>query len=466
MTPTETDPHQTRIETDCQGVAQCLCYAPPGMSLSQHQALTVTVVLLLLVAAPAAGQHWPQWRGPDGLGISADTGITTRWSPDENIAWRVPLDGLGTSTPVIWGDRIFLTSQLGTGPIDERGAQFPGTQRGASRPSEDGVILLIQAFRREDGRVEWEHRLAAEGRIPAVHRNHNLATPSVVTDGDQLFAWFGTGQLVALDLEGRELWSRHMGEDYGAFDVLWGHGSSPQLFEDLLILQRDHPAAAYLLALDTATGEERWVVDRGPLLRAYSTPLVVPTDDGHQLIVNSSRWIDAYDPRTGQTRWQAGSTVELAIAMPVYGDGVVYSTRGYSSGPSLSVDIGGSGDVNSTHVRWRQPTRAPYVSSPLLYRGLLYMATENGILTITDPDTGDPITRMRLNGVYTASPVAAGGHVYLLSEDGETVVLEAGPDARVVSRNALGERALASPAIAHGRIYIRTDQHLFAIGPD
>ena len=428
--------------------------------------IALAVVPLLATAAPVTAQHWPQWRGPDGLGVSADTDIATRWGPDENIAWRAPLAGLGTSTPVIWGDRIFLTSQLGTGPIDERGAQFPGTRRAASCGRADGVTLVVQAFRREDGQLAWEHRLTADGHLPAVHRNHNFATPSVVTDGDRLFAWFGTGQLVALDLEGHKLWSRHIGQDYAPFDVLWGHGSSPQLYEDLLILQCDHPAAAYLLALDTATGEERWMVDRGPLLRAYSTPLVVATDDGDQLIVNSSRWIDAYDPRTGQTRWRAGSTVELATGMPVYDDGVIYSTRGYSSGPYLSVETGGRGDVSETHVRWRHATRAPYVSSMLLYRGLLYMATENGILTITDPDTGDPVARTRLNGVYIASPVAADGHVYVLNEDGETVVLEAGPDARVVSRNALGERALASPAIAHGRIYIRTDQHLFAIGPD
>ena len=429
-------------------------------------ALVATLASLLVTAEPAVAQHWPQWRGPDGLGVSADTDIATRWGPDANIAWRVPLEGLGTSTPVIWGDRIFLTSQLGTGPVDERGAQFAGTRRAAARGPIDGVTLLVQAFRREDGRLDWEHRLAADGHLPAVHRNHNFATPSVVTDGDRLFAWFGTGQLVALDLEGHELWSRHIGEDYAPFDVLWGHGSSPQLYEDLVILQCDHPAAAYLLALDTATGEQRWMVDRGPLLRAYSTPLVVATDEGDQLIVNSSRWIDAYDPRTGRARWRAGSTVELATGMPVYADGVIYSTRGYSSGPYLSVETGGRGDVSETHVRWRQPTRAPYVSSMLLYRGLLYMATENGILTISDPDTGEGVARTRLNGVYTASPVAANGHVYLLNEDGETVVLDAGPDARVVSRNALGERALASPALAHGRVYIRTDQHLFAIGPE
>ena len=427
---------------------------------------TCALALLLAAPTPATAQHWPQWRGPGGLGVSAETGIATRWGAGDNIAWRVPLDGLGTSTPVVWDDRVFLTSQLGTGPIDERGAQFPGTRRAAARPQADGVTLLVQAFRREDGRLAWEHRLRAEGPLPAVHRNHNLATPSVVTNGERLFAWFGTGQLVALDVEGRELWSRHIGEDYAPFDVLWGHGSSPQLYEDLVILQCDHPAGAYLLALDTVTGEERWMVDRGPRLRSYSTPLVVPTDAGDQLIVNSSRWIDAYDPRTGQTRWRAGSAVELAAGTPVYENGVVYSTRGYSSGPYLSVGTGGRGDVSQTHVRWRHPTRAPYISSMLLYRGLLYMATENGILTITNPDTGDPVHRTRLNGVYTASPVAADGHVYLLNEDGETIVLEAGPDARVVSRNALGERALASPAIAHGRVYIRTDQHLFAIGPD
>ena len=423
-----------------------------------------SLVWLLATAGPATAQHWSQWRGPAGLGVSTETDIAIRWSPGDNIVWQVPLEGLGTSTPIIWGDLIFLTSQIGIGPVDERGAQFPGTRPAASRRPDDGVTLLVQAFHREDGRLEWEHRRSAEGRLPAVHRNHNFATPSVVTDGARLFAWFGTGQLVALDLDGRELWSRHLGRDYGPFDVLWGHGSSPQLYEDLLILQCDHPAAAYLLALDTATGEERWVVNRGRLLRAYSTPLIAPTAGGDQLIVNSSRWIDAYDPRTGEARWRAGSTVELAIAMPVYGDGVLYSTRGYASGPYLSVDTGGRGDVNATHVRWRRPTGAPYVSSLLLYRGLLYMATENGILTITNPETGDQVARTRLNGVFTASPVAADGHVYVLNEDGETVVLEAGPDARVVARNHLDERALASPAIAHGRIYIRTDLHLFAIG--
>ncbi len=429
------------------------------------QTLVLTFVSALLAAGSAAAQQWPQWRGPNGLGISVETGVPTSWSSDDGIAWRAPLEGLGTSTPVVWGDRIFLTSQIGSGPIDERGAQFPGTRRAASRGPDDGVTLVVQAFRRGDGRIEWEHRLPADGRIPAVHRNHNLATPSVVTDGERLFAWFGNGQVVALGLEGRELWSRHIGQEYAPFDVLWGHGSSPQLYEDLVILQCDHPEAAYLLALDSATGEERWLVDRDPLLRAYSTPLVVPATDGDQLIVNSSRWIDAYDPKTGAERWRAGTTVDLATAMPVYADGVLYTTTGYSSGPYLSVDVGGSGDVNATHVRWRRATGAPYVSSLLLYRRLLYMATENGILTVTDPATGESVSRTRLNGVYTASPVAADGHIYLLNEDGETVVLEAGPDARIVSRNPLGERALASPAIAHGRFYIRTDQHLWASGP-
>ena len=398
--------------------------------------------LRILVAKGEGQNYWPNWRGPSGQGLVEGSGYPDTWSDTEDVLWKVPVPGRGHSSPIIWRNQIFLTTA-----------------------SNDGTRLTLLSFDRGSGKQLWATAVPFD-RWEHIHTKNSHASATPVTDGDRLFAWFGTGQLVALDLEGHKLWSRHIGQDYAPFDVLWGHGSSPQLYEDLLILQCDHPAAAYLLALDTATGEERWMVDRGPLLRAYSTPLVVATDDGDQLIVNSSRWIDAYDPRTGQTRWRAGSTVELATGMPVYDDGVIYSTRGYSSGPYLSVETGGRGDVSETHVRWRHATRAPYVSSMLLYRGLLYMATENGILTITDPDTGDPVARTRLNGVYIASPVAADGHVYVLNEDGETVVLEAGPDARVVSRNALGERALASPAIAHGRIYIRTDQHLFAIGPD
>ena len=430
-----------------------------------NQSTLPALVLTGLMTVGVHAENWPQWRGPDGLGISAETDVPIRWSAHENMVWRAALAGTGTSTPVVWDDQIFLTSQIGGGPVDQRGAQFTDTQPEALRASDGGTVsFVVQAFDRASGRQTWEYRLPAESWLPSVHRNHNLATPSVVTDGEMLYAWFGTGQLVALDLGGAPVWSRHIGQEYAPFDILWGHGSSPQLYHDLVILLCDHSPMGYLIALDKRTGHERWIVNRGPFLRSYSTPLVMPAADGDQLIVNSNHWIDAYDPDTGRSLWRAGAPVELAAAMPVHENGVLYTSRGYSSGPYFAVETGGQGDVSDTHIRWRHATRAPYISSLLLYRNLIYMATETGILTVTDPASGEPTSRRRLGGVFTASPVAADGHVYFVGEAGETVVLEAGREPRVAARNDLGERSLASPAISGGRIYIRTDEHLWCIG--
>ena len=217
------------------------------------------------------------------------------------------------------------------------------------------------------------------------------------------------------------------------------------------------------MALDKRTGEERWKVDRGPGLRSYSAPLVVVGNDREELIVNSSARIEAFDPKTGARLWHAGLPVELAVGMPVYRDGMLFTTRGYASSPYLALATGGLGDVSDTHIRWRHPTRAPYVSSLLWHDGLLYMATEHGVLTVTDATSGVIVWWERLGGVFTASPVAAGGHVNFLNESGETAVIRPGREPTVVSRNRLGERSLASPAVVEGLILIRTDQHLFCI---
>ena len=218
-----------------------------------------------------------------------------------------------------------------------------------------------------------------------------------------------------------------------------------------------------MLALDAETGRERWRIDRTAAGRSYSTPIVITHDRRDELIVNSGRRIDAFDPRTGTALWRAGGSVELAVGMPVYRRGVLYSTRGYSSSPYLAVAVGGVGEVSETHVQWRNATGAPYVSSLLLHDDLLYMASENGILTVTDPTSGEVVSRGRLDGVFTASPIFAAGHIYFLSEGGDTVVLRPGPEPEVVARNTLGERTLASPAAVDGKILIRTDRHLYCI---
>jgi outer membrane protein assembly factor BamB len=425
----------------------------------------IAAIALALSGAATHADNWPQWRGPDASGVSAETGLPIVWSSKENILWKADLPGAGTSTPVVWNEHVYVTAQTGGGPTDERGAQFPETNGAPVRPSDDGaVVLVVAAFERSTGRLAWEYRVAADRPLPPVHRNHNLATPSVVTDGDGVYAWFGTGQLVALDINGVPLWKRHLGQDYAPFEILWGHGSSPVLHGDALYLLCDHAPRGYLLALDKRTGKEIWRAVRGEGLRSYSTPVIVHTAGRDELIVNSSRSIDAHDPRTGRLLWFVDDPVELSIPVPSHQDGVIYTSRGYASSPYLAITAGGSGNVTATSVRWRISTSAPYVSSLLLYRGLLYMATETGILTVTDATSGEIVWRQRLGGSFTASPVAADGHVYLLNENGETAVLEAGRQPRIVARNPIGERSLASLAMSGGLIFLRTDQHLYAIG--
>jgi outer membrane protein assembly factor BamB len=309
----------------------------------------------------------------------------------------------------------------------------------------------------------WEYRTRADGPVPAVHEKHNLATPTPVTDGERVYAWFGNGQLVALDLDGRLAWSRHLGTEYARFDTQWGHGSSPTLYGGLLILQCDHLGDAYLLALDVGTGKERWKVNRGSGRVSHSTPLVVPGPQGDELVVNSSARVDAYDPRTGRLLWYTGTERQTPIPSAVFHDGTIYLSRGYRNSDYVAIRPGGRGDVTTTHLAWHSPSGASYVPSILHYDGLLYVTNEVGVVTCADARTGERVWRHRLGGVFFASPVAGAGKVYLVSETGETYVLRAGRTPEVLARNDLGERFLASPAISRGRIFLRSDRTLFAV---
>jgi outer membrane protein assembly factor BamB len=437
--------------------------------------LIVSAALIGLATGVAQSEDWPQWRGPHGNGTSEETGLPLRWSPAE-LAWKASLGGVGISSPIVWGDRVFVTSQVGRGPLVS--GSHPTLARGEGvkdeRPLGSGsaggegqaeVAFLVEAFHREDGRRLWQHRLKAEGDLPPVHQKHNLTSPSPVTDGTHVYAWFGNGQLVALDLDGNVAWKRHLGEELGPFDIHWGHGSSPTLHGDSLILLCDHEPSSYLLALDKQTGQERWRVERESGAISYSTPTVISGPRGPEMIVNSTPRVDAYDPANGKLLWWLGSSHRFAIPVPAYHDGVLYMSRGYRSGPLMAVRAGGRGDVAETHVQWSLPTGAPYISSLLYYQGLVYMANGAGIVTALDPATGERVWRERIGGIFTASPVGGDGRIYLVSETGETVVLAAENPPRVLARNSVGERSVATPAISGGQILIRTDDHVIAIGP-
>jgi outer membrane protein assembly factor BamB len=297
-----------------------------------------------------------------------------------------------------------------------------------------------------------------------VHDKNNLASPSPATDGTLIYAWFGTGQIVALDRTGAVVWQRHLGEEIAPFDLTWGHGSSPVVHDDLVYLLCDHTSASYLLAVDKKTGATRWKVDRGEGLSSYSTPLVVSRDGRTEIVVNSSARIDAYDAATGQPLWHTGGDNRFPIPSPVAADGVVYASRGYRSGPYLAIRTGGSGDISDSHVVWEVETGAPYVSSLLHYQGLVYMANDVGDLTADDAGSGKRIWQQRVDGVFSASPVAGGGHVYFVAENGDTVVVRAGDEPEVVGRNAVGSHVVASPAISDGQLFLRSDDQVIAIG--
>ena len=432
--------------------------------MNQRARVLILAVMWLAMPHCLRSANWPQWRGPSADGISEEQGLPLEWGPERNIIWKSALPGLGSSTPIVWNDSIFVTSQVGDGPFEGRSQDFPDAS-GARRSGQRGKVeFVVQAFDRTVGRMLWEYRLDAEGDLPPVHTKHNLASPSCVTDGKLVYAWFGTGQLAALTMEGKPAWKRHIGKEYAPFQILWGHGSSPLLYKDTLLLLCEHPAGAYLLALDKASGKERWKVDRGKERRSYSTPFLVPGPKGDELIINTSARLEAVNPQNGELLWYLGEINRVPVPVPVYHGGVVYASRGYFSSPYLAVKTGGRGDVSATHLQWEVKTGAPYVSSLLYYQGLIYMATENGIVSCIDSATGQTLWKDRFGGVFTASPVAAEGHMYLINEAGDAFVLAAGHEKKILATNHIPERTLASPAISHGQIFLRTDEHLIAIG--
>lgn len=429
-------------------------------------------VLALMLGGSVAAADWPQWRGPRGTGISDDKNLPERWSATENVAWKTELGGLGVSSPIVSGTRVFVTSQVGAGV--RRPGNHPRLAQGAGAAAsgeralptsrDDRTFFVVEAFNRADGRRVWEYRVEAEGSLPGVHDKHNLASPSPVTDSQVVYAWFATGQLVALDLNGKPVWQRHLGKEISPFEINWGHGSSPTLYQDLLILLCDHGPASYLLAVDKRTGKEKWKTARGRGRMSYTTPFVVDVASGPELIVNSSERVDAYDPRTGAFLWHTGGSNQFPIPSPTFHDGVVYMSRGYRSGPYMAIRPGGRGDISSSHVVWQINTGAPYISSLVYDAGLLYMANDVGAITVVDAATGAKVWQERVDGIFSASPVAANGRIYFVSETGETIVLGGGREPRVIAKNDIGERLIASPALSNGQIFLRSDNKLFCVG--
>ena len=435
--------------------------------------LKLALIFSVALTCTAYAENWPNWRGPASTGVSQEKGLPVTWSSSENVAWKASIRGFGISSPIVWGNRVFVTSQVGTnlsrpGPrlFQQGDAAAAGERPLGTAPSAaaSGTTFLITAFDTANGRKVWEHELQAEGELPSVHEKHNAATPSPATDGQRVYAVFGTGQIAAVGMDGKLAWKRNLATEYGKFDIMWGTGTSPIVYKDTVILLNYHPGSAYLLAMDARTGTNRWKADGKKGAFSYSTPFIIETPASAEMIVNWSEGLSGHNPANGELLWHIEESNRFPIPVPSQHEGVIYASRGYRSGPFMAIRPGGKGDIAKSHVIWKVDTGAPYVSSLIHYEGLIYMMGDVGVATATDAKTGERVWQERIGGVYSASPVAADGKIYFLSESGDTIVLAAGRTPRVLAQNKLEARQLGSPAISGGRLFIRSDDALYAIG--
>lgn len=394
---------------------------------------------IAMVADSGEGaRYWPRWRGPSGQGLVAGTNFPDRWSSTENVAWKVPVPGEGNSSPIIWGDRIILTTA------------YDGGRR-----------LSVLALRRSDGGTLWETPVP-QGRNDWVHAKNGHASSTPATDGTRIYALFGSRGLMALDMEGRIQWRA----DIGPTDNYHGPAGSPLLYKDRVILYQDQARDAFVAAFDTRTGRQVWRTRREASV-GWGTPIAVRVVDHDEIIVNSQRAVQAYHPDTGKELWRCNGMGFEVIPTPVVGHGMVFCSSG-RAGPTLAIKPGGSGDVTRTHLAWSTERGSPFVPSPLLYRGQLYMVNDMAsIVTSFDAATGRSLWQGRLGVAqregFSASPVAVDGKVFFTNDDGETFVLRTGPAFSLLHVNTLGERVLASPALVGGRWYFRTESRLYAI---
>jgi outer membrane protein assembly factor BamB len=386
----------------------------------------------------AAAGAWPRWRGPSGQGLAADSGYPDTWSDTQNVLWRTRVPGRGHSSPIIWGDRIFLTTAYS-----------------------DGRAAVV-GFRRSDGRQLWE--AVVPDRSPEhVHPKNSHASATATTDGTRIYASFGNKGVVAVDLDGRLVWHRSL----GALQNYHGTAGSPLLYKDRLILFQDHAGGAFVTALDAATGRPLWRTGRQTSV-GWSTPIAIRAFDHDEIIVSSQGRVNAYDPETGRELWNAGGNLFEVIPTPVVGHGLVFCSSG-RAGPTLAIKPGGRGDVTGTHVAWQTPRGSPFVPSPLLYGDHLYVVNDMASTAASfDATSGKLIWQGRLGVAaregFSASPVGVDGKVFFTNDEGETFVVKAGSTFELMHVNRLNARVLASPALVDRTWYFRTDQELVAIG--
>lgn len=426
-------------------------------------------------AAVFGNENWPQWRGADGNGSSDSKGLPTSWSAEKNIAWKTELPSWSGATPIVWGDRVFVTSAskpVAGAPVKSKGG---GGSYGVSTPGGDELLLICVA--RKDGKVLWEKEMDHGNELM---RKQNMASPSPVTDGKHVWTVTGTATVTAWAMDGAQVWSKNLRKEYGNFALNWGYASSPLLADGKLVievLQGYGEGGSYLVALDGAMGKELWKTERKTdAVRespdAYTTPALLSWEGKKQVVVNGGDYVTANDLGTGEEVWRAGSLNPnknpnfRIIASVTVKDGMVFAPTRVR--PLLAIRAGGKGDVSESHLMWKyEADGAPDVPSPVCDGTYFYMVADNGAVTCLEAKTGKKIwgPERTAVGTVSASPLlTADGRIYITNERGMTTVLAAGPEFKSISTNELdGSYTISSLAPAGKQLFARTSTHLYCI---
>jgi outer membrane protein assembly factor BamB len=418
--------------------------------MNKRQFLLMPGVLLFATATLNA-ENWPQFRGPTGQGHSTETGLPLRWSAALNIAWKTELPGQSWSSPIVWADHVFVTTA-----------------------TDGGESCRVIALDRRSGTILWNREVFRQGLRRKEGRN-TYATPTPATDGDRVFACFGDGSFAALSFAGEIVWTNR---DYPHYSQ-HGLASSLILHRGLLIMARDGSSdgedkglgwqrpwdQAFILALDTRTGRERWKARRGASRISHGVPALWQRDGTVELVSEAGDVVQGFDPASGERLWSREVIGEGKVPSTVIGEGLVFTAGGWGGRESIKAfRLGREGDPGTHDLAWEQRKGMPKVPSMLYAKPHLFAVTDGGIVTCMKAADGEVVWQERLRGSFSASPVSAEGRIYLISDEGETTVIEAGPAYRALAENPLGEPVQASPALSQGQIFIRTEKHLFCIG--
>ena len=426
----------------------------------------------------SAAGSWPSFRGPVASGVSDGQDLPDEWNGEtgQNVLWKASIPGLAHSSPIVWGDRVFVASAISS----NADATFRPGLYGDGDASEDRSThrWMIYALDKSTGEVLWE-RVTYEGEpVDKRHIKSTYASSTPATDGRIVVASFGSQGVYAYDVDGHFLWKVDVGRlDLGAYDIPtfeWGPASSPIIWNDMVFVQCDTQKDSFVLALDAETGETIWKTDRDEL-PSWGTPNVISAPSGEELVTNAANFIRGYDPATGVELWRLGRSSKITAPTPVFGEDLIVVASGRRpEQPIFVLRPGARGDLtlpdgqtSSEQIVWSRERRGPYMPTPLIYQGILYVLANNGILDAYDLESGEEIYRSRiphLGSGFSASPVAADGKIYLSNEDGDMIVIAAGHEFHHIATNPMGELLMATPALSNGVMYVRSAQSLFAIG--